>query len=226
MGRFATPIRHPRPSSLLATAGAILAGAVCLAGSATLAAEGPGPMDPVAPSSPVPLPTGPLFAPPSIDPLDLPSGSGTGPAIGMPAELVGAWTTGNVGGIGYVDPNDGSYSEGRTQAVAYTFYPDGSWQYGFLTASQLYGCAMRIVVFRQGVVAAVDEVRRTVDLDTQLAQMHSEDTCVAEYNYDRELPPDDETLIWTRTTDQYGDALLLRGPTTDVTVFRPAPLPG
>jgi hypothetical protein len=173
----------------------------------------------------MPIPSGPLFAPPSTDPLDMPSGAGTPPTIPMPAELVGAWYTGSVGGIGYVDPGSGSYSEGRTQGVAYTFYPDGTWQFGFLTTSQLYGCAMKILVFRQGVLAAVDEAARIADLDTQLAQMHSEDTCVAEYNYDRELPPDDETLIWTRTTDEYGDALLLRSPTTEVTVFRPVHVP-
>ena len=222
MNRLAIAARRPSTSTVIAAAAAILAGALFLSGSAAPAAEGPGPADPPAPSSPAPVPTGPLFAASSVDPLAAKSGAGAGPAIAMPGELVGAWYTGNVGGIGYVDPNTGSYSEGRSEGVAYTFYPDGTWQYGYLVNSSLYSCTMRILVFRQGVLAAVDEAAHTADLDTQLAQMHSEDSCVTEYNYDKQLPPDDETLIWTRTTDEYGDVLLLRGPTTDVSVFRPA----
>lgn len=225
MHRLAGTIR-PRPSTILATAAALLAGTVFLVGSPAPAAQSPdptpttGPMRAVPPSSPMPVPTGPLFAPPSVDPLDAKAGKGA--AIAMPAELVGAWYAGNLGGIGYVDPTTGVYSEGRTQGIAYTFSPDGTWQFGFLTSSQLYGCAMKVMVFREGVLASVDEAAHLAELDTQLAQIHSEDTCVADFNYDRDLAPDDETIIWTRTTDEYGDALLLRGPTTEVTVFRPA----
>lgn len=181
---------------------------------------GPGPASPRPPSSPLPIPTGPLFPLPSTDPLDTPSGGGTG--VEPPAEIVGSWYTGDVSDIGYVDPNTGSYSVGGSEGVGYAFAPDGTWQYGFLITSSLYGCTMRVMVFRTGVVAAVDAPTHLVSPDTQVSQMHSEDDCVESNNYDRELEPDDETIIWERTTDEYGEVLLLRGPTTDYSVFRPA----
>lgn len=61
-----------------------------------------------------------------------------------------------------------------------------------------------------------------VALGATLAQMHSQDACVEARNCERDLPPDDETLIWRQTADECGDALLLRGPHTDYTLLRPA----
>lgn len=209
-----------RPSHVVPLVALVLSGALFMGASPAPSPAGHGPAEPVAPSSPVPLPSGPLFPPPSIDPLDAPSGGGAG--VPMPAELVGAWYSGNVGSIGYVDPSTGAYSDGSTQGVAYTFHPDGTWQYGWMISSSLYGCSMRSIVFRQGTVAAADEAKHWADLDATLAQMHSDDACIAANDYDRDLPPDDETIIWDRTTDEYGDALLLRGPDTAFSVFRPA----
>jgi hypothetical protein len=209
-----------RPSRFAPALALLLTGGLFMGASPSPVPSGHGPMAAVAPGGAVPVPTGPLFPAPSVDPLDAPSGGG--PGVPMPADLVGAWYTGDVGSIGYVDPNSGAYSDGSTTGLAYTFYPDGTWQYGWLMTSTLYGCSMRVLVFRQGTVAAADETKHYADLDTTLSQMHSEDSCVAENNYDRDLPPDDETIIWERTTDQYGDALLLRSPSSGFSVFRPA----
>lgn len=187
--------------------------------SASPAAEGPGRVLPPPPASPVPLPSGPLHPAPSIDPLDQPSGRGE--VVPTPEDLVGSWYAGTVGSIGYWNPDSGDYGSGSSQSMAWTFLPDGHWQFGFLMTSALYSCQMHVLVFREGVVAEVDEPAAMVVLDTRLAQMHSEDDCVEANNYERDLPPDDEVLIWRRTVDVYGDALLLRNPTTDYTVFRP-----
>jgi hypothetical protein len=197
-----------------------LSGALFMGASPAPSPSGHGPMTPLPTSSPVPLPSGPLFAPPTVDPLDARSGAGAG--VPMPGELVGSWYTGTVGSIGYVDPDNGSYSDGSTQGMAYTFYPDGTWQYGWMITSSLYSCSMRVVVFRQGTLSAADETRRYADLDATLSQMHSEDTCVSANNYDRELAPDDETILWQRTRDEYGEVLMLRGPTSGFSAFRPA----
>ncbi|MFN8619683.1 MAG: hypothetical protein U0869_02905 [Chloroflexota bacterium] len=218
MNRSASSLLQPRamlPILALALSGALFMGA-------GPAPSGHGPMAAVPPASQVPLPTGPLFPAPSVDPLDAKSGSGAGATVPMPAELVGAWYTGNVGSIGYVDPTTGSYSDGSSTAEAYTFYPDGTWQYAWMISSTLYGCSMRTVVFREGTIAAADEAKHYADLDTTRSQMHSEDACVDANNYDRELPPDDDTIIWERTTDQYGEVLMLRGPNTAFSPFRPA----
>lgn len=187
--------------------------------SASPAADGPDPIAPP-PASPVPLPSGPLHPAPSIDPLDQPSGRGE--VVPTPEDLVGSWYSGTVGSVGYWNPDSGDYGSGSSQAMAWTFHPDGRWQFGFLMTSALYACEMRVLVFREGVIAEVDELTAMVALDTTLAQIHSQDSCVEANNYERDLPPDDEVLIWRRTVDEYGDALLLRGPATDYTLFRPA----
>jgi hypothetical protein len=198
---------------------ALAAGTILMAQAPSAAPDGPGPASPRPPASPMAVPTDPLFAPPSIDPLDQPSGRG--PGVEAPAEIIGSWYTGTVSDIGYVDPNSGSYSSGGGEGLFYAFAPDGAWEFGYLLSSQLYGCAMRVLVYRSGSLAAADPTTHILELDTHLAQIHSEDTCAADNNYERALPPDDETLIWERTSDEYGELLLLRGPATGYSAFRP-----
>jgi hypothetical protein len=89
-------------------------------------------------------------------------------------------------------------------------------------SSRLVGCGMRTRVFRQGIVGGVDPGIHLIELTTELAQMHVEDTCVAANNGDRHLEPEGETLLWERTTDEHGDALYLRRPDTAWSLFRPA----
>jgi hypothetical protein len=165
------------------------------------------------------VPTGPLFPEPSVDPLSQASGGGA--AVKPPAEIVGAWYNGSVSSVGYVDPGSGSYSDGGSEGLAYTFLPDGSWQFGYLLKSALYDCQMTVLVFNQGMVTSSDPATHLVELHTDRSQMHSEDTCSAEENYDKELVPADETLIWDRTVDEYGDVLMLRHPDSAFSAFRP-----
>ena len=178
-----------------------------------------GPASPEPPPSQLPVPTGPLFPGPSIDPLDQPSGASAG--LSAPEGVVGTWYSGTVSDIGYVDPDLGSYSSGGGEGLMYGFAPDGSWQYGWMLQSALYSCEMRVMVYRTGVLSASDPTTGMLQLDTLSSQMHSEDTCSEDGNYDKQLPPDDETLIWVRTSDEYGEVLLLRAPDTDFSLFRP-----
>jgi hypothetical protein len=123
--------------------------------------------------------------------------------------------------VGYVDPIAGAYGSGGGEGLMYVFLPDGSWQSGWLLTSRLYDCAMRVLVYRDGTLAESDPTTGMVRLDTLTAQIQSEDTCLAEGNYRRELPPDDETLYWVRSSDAYGEVLMLRGPDTSWSLFRP-----
>ncbi len=198
--------------------------ALVIASSLLLAAtpwpsDAPGPASPEPPPSQLPVPVGPLFPPPSLDPLDRPSGSGAG--VEPPPAIVGAWYSGSVSSIGYVDPGLGSYSSGGSHGELYAFAPDGTWHYGWLLTSRLYACAMRVMVYRSGVIARSDPAAGVLELDTTTAQIHSEDSCVDDGNYERDLPSDDETLYWSRSTDAYGEVLLLRGPETSWGLYRP-----
>lgn len=105
--------------------------------------------------------------------------------------------------------------------MMYAFHPDGSWQSGWLLTSQLYACLMRVMVYRAGVITGSEPSQGWLELDTSTAQIHSEDTCSQEGNYQRELAHDDETLYWARSDDTYGDVLLLRGPDSSWSLFRP-----
>lgn len=195
------------------------AAALLMAMSPSPATRGPGPAVPPPPASPIPVPTGPLFPAPSIDPLSQPSGAGA--AVAPPAEVIGSWYNGTSSSIGYVDPNTGSYSDGGSEGIGYTFLPDGTWQFGYLLSSALYSCQMKVLVFNQGEIASSDPDTHLMELHVDRSQMHSEDTCSAAENYDKELVPADETLIWQRTTDEYGDVLMLRHPDTGFSAFRP-----
>jgi hypothetical protein len=213
MRRVATQI--PRPAAILIL---VAASSILLAASPP-PSGGPGPAMPEPPPSQLPVPMGPLFPVPPTDPLDRPSGQGAG--LAAPVDVQGAWYSGTVSSVGYVDPDLGSYSDGGSEGLMYAFLPDGGWQSGWLLASQLYGCAMRVMVFRSGVIADSQPSEGLLQLDTRTAQIHSEDTCSVEGTYERDLPPDDETLFWWRTTDDYGEVLMLRGPDTAWSLFRP-----
>jgi hypothetical protein len=138
-----------------------------------------------------------------------------------PAEIVGQWYNGNVSSGGYADPITGSWTAGSGQGMMFTFHPDGRWEYGYLMGSALFDCRMRVLVYRAGVLASVDLAAHTATLDAQTANVTSEDNCLQDNNYVRELPADDETIIWERSTDEFGDVLLLRGPATEFSTFRP-----
>ena len=215
--------RSPARSSRRVRVGAVallpLAAALLMAMSPSPAPSGPGPAHPRPPASPMAIPTGPLFPAPSVDPLSQPSGRGT--PVAPPDEVIGTWYNGSVSSVGYVDPNSGSYSDGGSEGIGYTFMPDGTWQFGYLLTSTLYACEMRVMVFNQGIITSVDPSTNLMELHTDRSQMHSEDTCSAEENYDKELVPGDETIIWQRTTDEYGDVLMLRHPDTGFSAFRP-----
>jgi hypothetical protein len=213
--RLATSTGHARRAPALLALVASFA-LLAVSASATLAQA---PASPAPPPSQLPVPTGPLFPEPSVDPLDQPSGAGAG--VAAPDGIVGAWYSGTVSDVGYVDPNLGSYSSGGSEGLMYAFAPDGSWEYGWLLQSALYACEMRVMVYRTGVLSDSDPSTGMIQLDTQTAQMHSEDTCSESGNYDKQLPADDETLIWVRTSDEYGDELMLRAPDTDYSIFRP-----
>ncbi len=205
------------PSILVAAAALLATGAVALA--ATPSSPGPAGASAEPPPSQLPVPTGPLFAVRSLDPLDTPSGQGVG--VDPPSELVGAWYTGDVSSVGYLDPNQGSYASGGSQGLMYAFASDGAWQSGWLLTSQLYACRMQVLVYRQGLITASDPTLGMLRLATLTAQIRSVDDCSADGNYQRELPHDSEDLYWSRTTDAYGDVLLLRGPDTTWSQFRP-----
>lgn len=97
--------------------------------------------------------------------------------------------------------------------------PDGSRESGWLLSSRLYACSTQVMVYRAGVIARSDPGLGLLELDTSTAQIHSEDTCVTDGSHHRELPLDDEALYWLRSDD--GDGLLLRGPDTSWSLFRP-----
>jgi hypothetical protein len=210
--------RSSRPRRLAALAAMLPACVLLMAMSP--APSGPGPAVARPPASPMAVPTGPLFPEPSVDPLSQPSGGGA--AVSPPAEILGAWYNGSVSSVGYVDQTTGSYSDGGSEGLAYTFLPDGTWQFGYLLSSALYGCQMRVLVFNEGELASTDPATHLIELRMSRSQMHSEDTCSESGNYDKELAPADETLIWDRTTDEYGDVLMLRHPDTGYSAFRPA----
>jgi hypothetical protein len=154
-----------------------------------------------------------------MDVLDRPSGAGAG--VEPPGEVIGAWYSGTVSSVGYVDPDQGSWSSGGGEGLMYAFQPDGTWESGWLLTSRLYGCAMQVMVYRSGTIAESDPASGSLRLDTALAQIDSQDSCVADGNYRRDLPLDDETLYWARSSDAYGEVLMLRGPDTSWSLFRP-----
>jgi hypothetical protein len=197
-----------------------IAGGLFVAASPGASPSGPGPAEPEPPASPLPVPTGPIWPLPTTDPLDMPSGTGAGTTL--PEDIIGSWYAGNVSSIGYVDPNTGSYSEGGSEGLRYVFSEDGTWSFGYLITSQLYACLMRVMVYREGIVDYSDPVAHLLHLDARTAQIHSEDSCAADGDDDRDLPPDDEVLLWHRTADEYGDVLFLRSPTSGYSAFRPS----
>jgi hypothetical protein len=210
------PVHRRRLGALITL---VPAAALLMALSPSPAPQGPGPAVPPPPASPMVVPTGPLFPAPSVDPLSQPSGGGA--AVAPPAEVIGSWYNGTSSSIGYVDPNSGSYSDGGGEGIGYTFQPDGTWQFGYLLTSALYSCQMKVLVFNEGEITSSDPETHLMELHADRSQMHSEDTCVAANNYDKELAPADEVLVWQRTTDEYGDVLMLRHPDTGFSAFRP-----
>jgi hypothetical protein len=150
--------------------------------------------------------------------LDTPSGGGA--AAPLPSDVLGAWYTGTVGNVQYYDPITGGWADTSGTGSSYTFKADGTFEFAFLETSSLYSCTMRILGYRAGPAVADSTVPALVLRDATHV-LHSEDTCVAEWNYDKELELGFEVLYWQRGSDEYGELLWLRRLDTDWSAFRP-----
>ncbi len=73
----------------------------------------------------------------------------------------------------------------------------------------------------KGEITSSDGDTHLMELHADRSQMDSGDTCSAAENDDKDLVPADGTLIWQRTTDEYGELLMLRQPDTGFSASLP-----
>jgi hypothetical protein len=152
-------------------------------------------------------------------------GPGTGtpgetPGAGMvPDEVVGTWYTGTVSSINFFTPSTGHWDNAGGTGMFYTLKPDGTFEYGWRLYSQLYGCAMTVLVYRKGTITS-EPAQGALVLHTTYARMHSEDNCNESGNYDKPIEKEDETLFYELGQDDYGyEVLWMRGPDTEPSAF-------
>ncbi len=178
--------RPPRRRRLTALAGVLGAAAVLMAMSPSPASSGTGPAVPRPPASPMAVPTGPLF--PAALRRSALAGlgrrSGRGPAGRGHRQLVQRHVVEHRLRRSRLRLVQRRW---RARDIGYTFQPDGTWQFGYLLTSALYSCQMTVLVFNQGKVTSSDPATHLMELHADRSQMHSEDTCSAAENYDKEL---------------------------------------
>lgn len=151
-----------------------------------------------------------------------PGGPQGEPGTTIPPVLLASWYAGDVSSTSFFTPSTGPWDNAGGTGLLYTFKADGSFEFGWRLYSQLYGCATTAMVFRSGTVTA-DPATATLVLHTTYARMHSEDNCNASGNYDKDIPLEEETLIYQLGTDEYGQEVLrIRGPATDPSAFHRA----
>jgi hypothetical protein len=138
------------------------------------------------------------------DPRVAGGGGGTGgatpttPRTAVPAELAGGWSDGTSSLVDYYNPASGEWNTGASTGESYTFNPDGTFQWGFLAQSSLYGCSIKAFVFRAGTMTVEDS---TITLYPTLARSKSEYSCTPSSNTDREGPRDPHRLEWKLIDD-------------------------
>ncbi|HZN98854.1 MAG TPA: hypothetical protein VFB61_14060 [Gemmatimonadales bacterium] len=141
--------------------------------------------------------------------------------VGMPSEVLGTWYAGNVSSVNFFEPNTGHWDNAGGTGLFYTLMEDGTFEFGWQLYSQLYDCWTRAMVYRKGTVEAEPETA-TLVLHTTYARMHSEDNCNESGNYDKDIPLEEETIIYQPGEDDYGNPVLyLQSPDGEPTAFHP-----
>jgi hypothetical protein len=161
-------------------------------------------------------PTSPGTGDPGDGPGDNPGGGD------IPAALLDSWYAGDVSSTNFYQPSTGHWDNAGGTGLLYTFKADGTFEYGWRLYSRLYDCETSAMVYRTGTVTS-DPASGTLVLHTLTAKMHSEDNCNASGNYDKNIPLEEETLIYELGTDEYGNEVLwMRGPDTEPSAFHRA----
>jgi len=143
------------------------------------------------------------------------------PPTDVPAALQGAWYHGEVSPSNFYDPTtghwDGSYGDG----LFYSLTADGHYSFGYRLYTSAYGCTNVVFFWKTGTVS-VDPVTRSFTVYPHEARMKSEDNCGSEWNYEKNIGKDPETIYWEFGKDDWGgDALLLKYANTDASAFYP-----
>ena len=120
---------------------------------------------------------------------------------GMPAELVGEWSSMHTSSVQFTNPNTGSWAPPSGNGMQFKFFADGRFQSASLIQSSLYNCTMTINAFEEGVI----EIRGgQFTFKSKGGTLDSKDTCSASSNYKKTLPANDQTYNWRMDRDQWG----------------------
>ncbi|HSR91405.1 MAG TPA: hypothetical protein VLK88_08870 [Gemmatimonadales bacterium] len=143
------------------------------------------------------------------------------PQTDVPAALQGAWYHGEVSPSNFYDPTtghwDGSYGDG----LFYSLTADGHYSFGYRLYTSAYGCTNVVFFWKTGTVS-VDPATQSFTVYPHEARMKSEDNCRSEWNYEKDIGKDPETIYWEFGKDDWGgDALLLKYANTDASAFYP-----
>jgi hypothetical protein len=143
------------------------------------------------------------------------------PAAVVPPELIGSWYNGTVSSIDFYTPSTGGWDNAGGTGTSYTFNADGTYEFGWLLQSTLYGCSTHAMVWKAGFMT-VDVAQHRIDLVPSQAKIHSVDDCSESGNYDRDIDRGPETVYWDWSQDEYGNAYLaLRYPDGAYSAFYP-----
>ena len=143
-------------------------------------------------------------------PADGPGGNTPPPTESVPAALVGTWHIGAVANTNIYNPASGAWSAPSGEGNAWTFTADGHYTHAQILQSSFGGCTSRVFAYATGTfTVAGGEIR----VGATQGYMKSEDTCRADWNYEKrfdvaagapgyELAADDDgrptlTLRWS-----------------------------
>ena len=116
-----------------------------------------------------------------------PGGGGGGntpppPTGTVPPALVGTWHIGAVANTNIYNPANGAWSAPSGEGNAWTFAADGRYTHAQILQSSFYGCTSRVFAYAAGTFTVTGgEVR----IAATQGYMKSEDTCRADWNYEK-----------------------------------------
>jgi hypothetical protein len=134
-----------------------------------------------------------------------------------PAALIGTWGAGHVSPMMFVNRATGSYSDPSGTQVQYKFLPQGRYEYSALTTQSMYSCTTRLLTFKTGVVIYRGDELTFVP---QTSKFTSQNTCNAQYNYEKPASTDRETYRWRIERDEYGQKMCLQSDKVNGCAYR------
>lgn len=135
----------------------------------------------------------------------------------VPSEIVGTWQTGKVSDTVFTNSSTGASDNGSSIQVMYKIFADGTYEYASLESHRMYNCKTDLSLYKTGIVSIAGN---SLTFQPQDGKFTSEDSCNAQYNYEKPATLETENYQWRVESDESGLKICLKNASVNGCAYK------